>query len=211
MLTVACVLRSGGVYSPIWVERLRNGVATNLPVKHRFVCLSDVDVPCERIPLEHDWPGWWAKIEALRLPGPVLFLDLDTLILGDLSEFAALNVPFAALRDFNRPEGLGSGVMFWNATDLSAAIFYDRFAWRPRGWMAEIGKRGDQGFLEEVAFMPGVTRLQDVLPGRIVSYKADNCLHGAHHKARVLCLHGKPKFHEMPAGHWARQQWESLA
>src|SRR6185437_8074786 len=59
MLTVACVLKSGGVYTPEYVERLRSGVGQHLD-HYKFVCLSDVDVP-DRIPLENDWPGWWSK------------------------------------------------------------------------------------------------------------------------------------------------------
>ncbi len=38
-------------------------VQDNLKLHHRFVCLSDVDVPCERIFLKHGWPGWWSKVE----------------------------------------------------------------------------------------------------------------------------------------------------
>src|SRR6185369_16858814 len=105
MLTVACVLKSGGIYDATWVSRLRDGVARHLPVDHRFVCLSDIEVPCERIPLEHDWPGWWSKIELLKLPS-VLFFDLDTAIVGSLDDIArhALRTDFTMLRDFYAPQ-----------------------------------------------------------------------------------------------------------
>src|SRR5947209_20113122 len=57
MLTIACVLRSGGPYNADWVTGLQGNVARFAPL-HRFVCLSDVDVPCERVPLITGWPGW---------------------------------------------------------------------------------------------------------------------------------------------------------
>src|SRR5262245_61940013 len=100
MLTIACVLKSGGIYDATWVARLRDGVARHLPLTHRFVCLSDVEVPCERIPLEHDWPGWWAKVELFKLKAPVLFFDLDTAIVGDLENIGvhAHAVGFRMLR-----------------------------------------------------------------------------------------------------------------
>jgi alpha-N-acetylglucosamine transferase len=63
-------------------------VSRNLPVPHRFVCLSNVNVPCERIPLTHNWPGWWSKLELFRpgiFKGRVLYIDLDSIIIGDLS------------------------------------------------------------------------------------------------------------------------------
>jgi hypothetical protein len=59
LMRVACVLRSGGEYTAAHVERLRAGVARHLPGVG-FVCLSDVPVDCERVELEHGWPGWWA-------------------------------------------------------------------------------------------------------------------------------------------------------
>lgn len=86
-LTIACVLRSGGVYDAEWVAKLQRGVARHMTLPHRFVCLSDVDVPCERIPLVTDWPGWWSKIELFRkglFDGPVLYTDLDSVITGPL-------------------------------------------------------------------------------------------------------------------------------
>ncbi|KKK78135.1 hypothetical protein LCGC14_2846620, partial [marine sediment metagenome] len=93
MITIACVYWKGKfrgrekLYSVRWVKRLRNMVSRNLPIPHRFVCLSNVEGPCERIPLLHNWPGYWSKIELFR-PGifedRVLYLDLDLVVLESL-------------------------------------------------------------------------------------------------------------------------------
>lgn len=210
MITVLCVLRSGGIYTPIWVDRLRAGVKRHLAAAHKFVCLSDISVNCERIPLQRDWPGWWSKIEALRVPGPALLIDLDTLIIGDLSDIArqAERRELVMLRDFYRPHGLGSGVMAWNG-DLSR--LYVTFAEAPEMAMAEFRQGGDQSFIEVLVDLDRVTRWQDAVPGQIVSYKADLCQERAPANARVLCLHGRPKFGDMPVGSWARKEWELAA
>lgn len=225
MLTVACVLKSGGIYDATWVARLKAGVARHLPIEHRFVCLSDIDVPCERIPLVNGWPGWWSKMELYRLDGPVLALDLDTAIVGDLCHIAAVSCrqPLILLRDFYRlGAGLGSGVIAWNDTDVSAISLYDTFAHDAEKWMARLGGRGDQGFIEEAAHLPGITRWQDALPGQIVSYKV-HCRGGQSSTtgqitqpgipagARIVCLHGRPKFADMPAADPVRQAWEMAA
>lgn len=213
MLTVATVLRSGGIYDALWVKRLAAGVARHLPIEHRFVCLSDVDVPCERVPLTESWPGWWSKIELFRLDGPVLALDLDTAVVGDLSDIArvAMQASFVALRDFYRlGDGLGSGVLGWNDTDVSVACCYDMFTFDPAGWQAKLGSRGDQGFIEEVAHRPGIVRWQDAVPGQIVSYKV-HCRGGIPADARLVCLHGYPKFGDMPANDTVRMAWERAA
>lgn len=210
MLTAACVLKSGGIYDTTWVARLRDGVARHMPIAHRFVCLSDVDVPCDRIPLVHGWPGWWSKVEAFRLEGPVLFLDLDTAIVGDLSDIAlqADAWEFTLLRDFYRlGDGLGSGVMGWN---VDTTPLYEAFAARPSFWQTKIGSRGDQGFIEENVLLDGVARWQDRCDGQIVSYKI-HCRSGIPPDARVVCLHGLPKFADMPVNDPVRQAWEMAA
>ena len=78
MITILCVLKSGGVYDIEWVRKLRDGVSRNLSQEHRFVCLSDVPVPCRRIPIEHHWPGWWSKIEMFK-PGLEMLGDRDAI------------------------------------------------------------------------------------------------------------------------------------
>lgn len=195
MITIACVLRSGGgVYNTAYVEKLRDGVARNLKAPHRFVCLSDVDVPCERIALEHNWPGWWSKIELFKLPGPVLYFDLDTIITGDLGEIAACRDRFIILRNFYSKNHVGSGMMAWQ-DDVRRV--YDRFDARVMGRCA-----GDQEFIGEM--IQGVI-WQDLLPGQIVSYKAhvrkaikrtETGTGEIPEGARVVCFHGAPRPHE---------------
>jgi hypothetical protein len=193
MLTVACALRKSRDYDVDYVEKLLAGVARNLRAPYRFVCLSDVDVPCDRIPLKHDWPGWWAKIELFNLAPPVLYFDLDTTIVGDLTEIAAhaAQTPFTTLRDFYREKGIGSGMMAW-AFPLTHV--YLAFAARAKEAMRET-KHGDQGFLEATGYRPD--KWQDVLPGQVVSYKAHVKGKGVPNGARVVCFHGKPKPREL--------------
>lgn len=208
MLTVACVLKSGGIYDPSWVAKLKAAVRQHLSEPHDFVCLSDVDVSCDRIPLEHDWPGWWAKMEVYRLKGPVIFFDLDTLPIGDLSDLAAhaAKKGFSALQDFYRPHGIGSGVMTWSAAADMTNV-YETFRDDAAAIMKQIGSRGDQGVLEEMN-VPA-WRLQFSLGRQIVSYKV-HCQQGIPPGARVVCLHGVPKFLDMPSTDPVRQLWESL-
>lgn len=105
-LTIACVLWVGDFegrrYSPAWVYRLRDLVAANLARPHRFVCLSNVDVPgVETFRLQTDWPGWWAKVEmfnpALELGDRVLYLDLDVYITGALEPLVDVPAPLALM------------------------------------------------------------------------------------------------------------------
>lgn len=91
MLNVVCLLRQGGKvgYTAEWVDKLQRGVQRNLTQPHRFVCFSDCTVNCERIELESGDYGFWSKMQMFKpgvLPGPTLYLDLDTVICGNIDQ-----------------------------------------------------------------------------------------------------------------------------
>lgn len=95
MTTIACVLKSGGIYTPEWVYALKRGIARHAS-DYRFVCLTDAAglPPVWSVSLAYHWPGWWSKLELFR-PGVfedgerVLYLDLDTLVVGDVGELVS--------------------------------------------------------------------------------------------------------------------------
>ena len=200
MLTIACVLKVGGGFLPEHVAALRDGVERNLSLPHRFLCLSDVPVPCERIPLPFGWPGWWNKLILFKpgvLEGPVLYFDLDTIIVGSLDDIA-LGHRFTVLRNFwasayGEPERIGSGMMAWNC-DLSA--IYEAFARNPERFMREYrtkAKWGDQGFIKDHSLIEP-DRWQDKHPSKVVSYKKHvRPLRKVPREAAVICFHGIPR------------------
>ncbi|MDG3040443.1 hypothetical protein [Roseicyclus marinus] len=193
MPAVLTVLRSGGIYTSDHVERLRQQVARFAPSAD-FLCLRDDDAAAKADRPRHDWPGWWLKIEAFRFPGPILFTDLDTTIVGDLGPLldAAEMHRFVALRDFNaRADEMGSGLMAWSANMHS---IYDTFLKDPQGHMDRCRTPqawGDQGFIDPLTAAYRV-HWQDILPGAVVSWKK-HCRAGVPEGARVICFHGTPK------------------
>lgn len=228
MLTVACVLKSGGIYNAEWVRKLRDGVARNLTVPYRFVCLSDVDVPCERIPLigadygdtrlaGNGWiihPRWWSKLELFRpglFDGPALYFDLDSLIIGSLDEVASYPHKMTVVADFYSGR-VGSGMLAWNG-DYS--FIHEAFCADARAIMHRYdnvephrGRIGDQAFIEDQfsahSIMPEVFQKQ--FPGKFVSYKVHRCENGPPPGAAAICFHGQPKAHEL--SNWVSQVWK---
>ena len=207
MFTVACVLKSGGIYDAEWVSKLQRAVARNLSRPHRFVCLSDVDVPCERIPLKHDWPGWWSKIELFSgaVEGPFLYLDLDTAITGPLDGLSNLDSDFAMLRSFANPNMPASGVMWVRKVPTQ---IYTKFAKQPDAYIAHYQRMQNGAYLGDQAFIadtvPKIDFLTDMFAG-ITSYKL-------HHKTKLLpgtsivCFPGDPKPTEVDA-EWLLEAW----
>ena len=196
-MTLACVLRSGGVYGPEWVARL----ARQAPKGWRFVCLTDMEVECESIPLIHEWPGWWAKMELFRpglFSGLVLYLDLDTLVVGALDWAEGYAERFAALSDFYSPGLAASGVMLWRADEVN---LYERMTTHPpERWKG----RSDHWWNAHES----PDRLQDLYPGEIGSYKVDELEEGPRDFS-VVCFHGQPK--QDVLGGWVEAHWTSEA
>jgi len=204
-ITIALVFKTGGdVYNHKYVNNIVAGIKANLDVPHRLVCLTDDKRNLTRdiddlIRFRHNWPKWWGKIELFRndLFGEeqVFFFDLDTFIVGSLNEIVTYRGEFTALRDFYRPEEMGSGFMSWHGTRVYR--IYDEFVKHDRKYMNNI-REGDQAFISQ--HKPPIEYIQDLFPSEVVSYKV-HCLRGKDavlpDKAKVVCFHGKPRPHEI--------------
>lgn len=199
--TVVSVLRSGGEYRPEHVYELYAGVEKYWPADWplHFVCLTDVPLHypqgpnnCIYVePLVYSWKSWWSKMELFRPDlerlGNILYFDLDTVIVGDLTDVSGMD-RLTLLSDFYQLANVASGVMFLPVGR------------RPEMWHAWLDGapkqrryRGDQEFMRTV--WNAEQRWQDVLPGQVVSYKVHvKNYHGTMPPgARVVCFHGKPR------------------
>lgn len=192
-----------------YVTRLYDMVMRNVPQGYpvRFVCFTDdisnlpAEIETHGLPMGQS--GWWNKL-ALFQPGTfqpgdrVVYFDLDTLVINRLDDLFSYEGEFACLRDFYRPDGLGSGVMLWTETERTRRIW--------ECWLDEAKPRiegGDQAWIESV--FPDADRLQDLFPGSIVSYKAD-CNPYPPRGTSVVCFHGYPRPHESTQK-WVQDVW----
>lgn len=216
VVTVVCVLRSGGVYKPQHVRRLRDQVSKHLRQLHRFVCLADYDyapadddIECAVLP--RDYPGWWSKI-CLFYPGlfdgPTLYFDLDTTIIGPIDDLAdqVHDKRLIMLHGMTNPRFPGSGVMGWGAQVPNVFADFDRDPGLAMSRCVTSSNWGDQGFIAH--HVEALSFWQDLLPGQICSFKV-HCLRivqgpriGAvpPSGARVVCYHGIPKPWDASAG-----------
>jgi len=214
-VTVVCVLRSGSHFTEEWVYALRDGVLRHNPGVG-FVCLSDCDlVGVNQIQLATDLPGWWAKMEMFR-PGlfideRILYLDLDSVVVGDLSELGGPAMGRTlVLSDFYDPTNMASGVLSWFGGAMHH-IWID-FQHDPGAVVRTHHRRMDH-YLRR--FLHNEARFQDQLPGQVVSYKAD--LRGRREPyrriaipedARVVCMHGRPTLTDLDPDDPVRKEWK---
>lgn len=177
--TPVCVLRSGGDFKPEHVTRLGRMVP-------KLVCMTDMDVTgVPTLPLLEMWPGWWSKLEAFgpQIKGDVLLIDLDTLII----RMPPMPTETTVLRDFTRPQYMGSGFMYLTQNDRERC--YSAFTGDPEGHMARCTTSeawGDQGFLQPLI---GDSQKWGM---NIVSWKR-HCKRGIPKDTDVVCFHGTPR------------------
>lgn len=184
-MKIVCVLRTGkeyGIQHAQWLAKQVPGIA----------CISNVPVPgVETIPMKFTWPGWWSKMnmfDPTLIDDDLLYLDLDTVLLGDLEQFNVGETTM--LSDFYRPDLPASGFMHIAHKDKSKV--WAEWMRMPDAHMKRCVTReywGDQGFLRGV--LPA-QRWQDVLPGKVVSFKV-HCQKKLPEGAAVVCFHGEPR------------------
>jgi len=211
-ITVACVFWKGRFrgrdYTPEWVEKLKNMVSRNFSIPHRFVCFSNVEVPVERIPLRHNLPGWWSKLELFdpdnRLRGRILYIDLDVVIVDDLSPIVDYPSEFAIVPHFhpsmksgtiigNEVVRYNSSVMVWNAG--AGGRIWKYFKLKDMALF-----RGDQDWIASI--MPDL----DTFPKRWVT-KLRFCPDGPPPDAKVILV--MPGKNEKAARRyrWIKELW----
>lgn len=152
-----------------------------------LVCLSSTPVPFVRtIAPKVQWPHWWCKMAAYDtdlIPGDILLMDLDTVVL----QMPQMPTKTTVLNDFTRPGCIGSGFVY--ITEADRKRVYEVWMQDPSSHMARCTTRdawGDQGFLEPL--LPDAGRWGS----NIVSYKR-HCLHGIPFGTDVVCFHGVPR------------------
>lgn len=228
MLTVCCVWVRGPVpYTSDYVVRLERMVRRYLDRPFDFVCLTDQpsELPSSigRIRIQslatavpRNGVGYWNKVslfyQAVGFRGRVLYIDLDSLLVSDLSPIVDYPAPFAITEDALVKErahldtdrygrklvrAFNSSVMVWDA-GFGADIYN---AWTPdvaqrlstdQDWIAE---RYPTAAAMPYAWFPRISRQQPPWPD----------------EAKVVLVK-KPKPHEAVARWpWFEQAWGGWA
>lgn len=191
MTPIVLVLKTGGDYGPQHVRWLCNQIWRWHP-GHPVHLFTDLTEPIDGVtihPLTHGLPGWWSKLEIMdvaRLPGSILYLDLDVVIKGPLVHLLA-HRRSAILQGLRRSVGVNSSVMLL-APSVRKLIWSQ---WRkdPAGHRKRSGKGGDQKFIGLVAG-ERMDRWQDVCPDTITSAKFGK---RNIERASLVVFHGKPR------------------
>lgn len=218
MINVVC-FKWGTEFGPEYVNKLYNSVLRNTTLDIRFICYTEdpSGVECETREFLEPLPHWWYIIGLFNkehgFKHKVVYMDLDTIILGNIDHILSINLPFITLRDYYRPGGLQTAYIAWEPK-------WGEFIWDRLSSMYSITQYsslrqftgGTNRFLEEsVGLGPEIPRLQDYVPGECVSYKVhirDKQQPCNFNDVKMVFFHGKPRPHEVATLDWMEKNWK---
>jgi len=193
MVTVCCVLW-GDKFSEEYVHNLKAGVERNTTVRHKFVCLSDRHIEgVDTKFLKPGLTGWWNKLQLFDgdIYGRIVYLDLDTLIVGNIDWLLEYSGKFMGIEDLGAQrqpylkDKLQSGVMAWNSDSMDWV--YKEFYLKRDTVVGQY--RGDGEYLNQA--ITNRSLLQHMFPNRLKSYKYDVYPNNIE-DVSIICFHGRP-------------------
>lgn len=146
------------------------------------------------IPLAYGWPGWWAKMEIYRpdLPRPFIYLDLDSVITGDISNLLLLKGRWISHEWHPNVKGCGKYQSSCVVIEENPTDIWEAFNENPTMWMTQY--YGDQKFIERFTW-----NIFDI----VGSYEFHDREFPRH---PITTFHGKPKPHQIQDG-WVNEIW----
>lgn len=164
MITIVCVLRAGGKvgYDATWVDKLYNMVKRNTTIPFKFVCLTDVPINHNSIPLLPVGSGYWAKMQLFRsglFAGPTLYLDLDTIVAGSLNPIIEILMAQDKFVMWQDPDYKisSSAIMYWSGDQSYIFDTYLQYT----DYFENLYSQENQGVERQVGDQALISRLTD--------------------------------------------------
>jgi len=214
-LIIACV-RTGTRYSLLYVTKLRNMVARHLKRPYTMVCLTDQPGRCEGVTFidvtATSLQGWWAKMLLFepewRGRDKVVYLDLDTVVIGDPAPLADVPGEFAICENFTRLAGNADYPCKFNSSVMvigggMASFVWTAFQRRQELLLMTHARHGDQACIEEL--YPRAALLQSLVPKGFFCNYRDLTMHKPK-QAAIINFGGSRKPDNCPIP-WVQQEW----
>jgi hypothetical protein len=165
---IVLCMKWGSKYGPEYVNRLYGMVARHLRGPFRFVCLTDnsagvrPEVQCLPLPALDLPParrdGGWRKLTTFEaklfdLKGVALFLDVDVVIVGDITPLFELPGEFLIIHDWKRPSRITGNSSVYRFRLGAHADVLAKFRTEQANIRTRL--RNEQAYLSEVLHAQG--------------------------------------------------------
>lgn len=215
MINIVC-FKWGDKFSAEYVNKLWYAIRRNVTVPFTFTCFTEdpTGVKCTTEPFLRKLPTWWYIIGLFNknhgFEDKVLYIDLDTVITGNIDHILNLDTNFAIIRDFYRIKGLQTAFIMWKP-EWGYYIWDSLVKNMPKDLVRYGG--GTNRWIENSVLGKDITIFQDEFPGEFISYKV-HILKDTRYKspgdldtAKVICFHGKPMPSEKRELEWMKEHW----
>ena len=202
----------GTKYGPDYVNKLFHGVKRYLSsVQYDFICFTEDPKGLEEgitvQELPESWNSWWGKatlFSQLPVTGRFVYIDLDTVVCGDLGELAGYKGTFllkgtSDIYCETAKDGFNSSIIAW--PDWFGRHIYDRLK-KYYKYVLKYICRFDH-WLEMNVVNPDL--VQDVFPTQFLDYTT-YCKAAIPPNCRMVCFPREPKPHSCDAP-WISDLW----
>lgn len=202
---------TGTKYDIQYVYRLKSMLIRNIKCAFDFICYTDNEQLVNNKKIETRLTvkkGWWGKIDIFKETGSCFFIDLDTVIVKDMTNFieAIDKVPddtILMLDPWTRREGWASGLMAWNGDfkfihEQFKNSDSDKFRWDQRyiSYIVKENKKNIESiknyYLTYCSYKKHCRDFNDEVPEGV----------------EIVCFHGKPNPHEVMNISWVKDNWK---
>lgn len=202
MLQVICV-NIGPKFDPEYVYRMQRAVSLNLDVPHDFAVITDMPelYRCRTLEPMDNLKGYWQKITLFaperwrQYAGDrVLYLDLDTVVMGNITELATYPAKFLTLKDRLLPM-VNSSIMCWDFPEFKH--IYNNWKGDTASW-----PRGDQEWINSQVWPEFINEAFGT--AEYPDFKEDLRHQRPSGNERIVWFHGIPMPHELD---WVQETW----
>ena len=206
VLTVACVYKPGSGFTDDYVYRLKKAVNDNFHAScdYQFVCLTDQKLKgIETIPFDQRRYGFWNKLSLFQsgiFDGAVAYLDLDTMIVNDVTDILTYPHKFTTGLNFKSKHGrtLASWFLGFDGREDYSYLIDGYTNQTPTDYEQDWARWGDQGYIQDHLKCDWDSLDDLYFDGRYASYKWQIRRPGkVPEGVSFVCFHGKPRPHEV--------------
>lgn len=208
------VVKTGPGYRAEYPNKMLSMLKRHLQAPFKLHCLTDdaADLNPEIAVIRPDviLPGWWNKLyvfSGLMPQGPLLYLDLDQILLNDITGIVeeCQKYPFACYADHIHWQGVKLGTAWMQFEGHSLLNIFEGFWNSRRKVMYDYQSGGDQVYLGPL--LQDVFYWDEVFPGAVASYKFDLKKGNPKPENKLVNCHGNPKPHQI-TDDWVKEHWQ---
>jgi len=203
-----------------YINKLAKGIKNNIPIDLRYkivlftddenIQIENVEIRKLDVPVDLKWnlKKMFMYSKQANLEGYSICFDLDTIITGSLEPLIKATIEnnknIITCQAAYKPKCIGGSIVGFKSCDN-----LERLLWNPilknRDLIERRTKGSERFYFQMVLGIRKVSFWENVIPGKVLSYKRD-CKNGLPVDSAIVRFHGNPRPHEV-RDTWVKRYW----